>query len=172
MEFYNIHLVAVKQASRKLFWLCAMCICQLPVSSHPQFGFGRNDVRSAPSAIVVRQLLPGQELIFSNSESPNSVESLTERPNVSGIYPVFVNNVPVYPTLTPFLPQTTTPSPQFLECIQRCPTTSEYNPVCANNRQMYGNAQKFNCARRCGANIEIVRRGTCMDLLRSQMTNT
>uniref|UniRef100_A0A1I8ND39 Uncharacterized protein n=1 Tax=Musca domestica TaxID=7370 RepID=A0A1I8ND39_MUSDO len=175
MAFYNcqwtrskfLRFSEILFALKVFLLLFVIHICHMPAAGHPQSGFrlGSNELRSAPSAIVVRKLLqPGQELIFSNSESSNSVESFTDAPNTGGTYPVFVNNVPVYPTLPPFLPRATTPSPEFLACIQRCPTTSEYNPICASNRQMYGNEQKFNCARRCGANIQIVRRGSCADL--------
>ncbi|CAD7003725.1 unnamed protein product [Ceratitis capitata] len=52
----------------------------------------------------------------------------------------------------------------FLDCFGNCPTTSEYNPICASNQQQYQNPQKFDCARRCGADIQIVRRGACEGL--------
>ncbi|TMW48164.1 hypothetical protein DOY81_006753 [Sarcophaga bullata] len=63
-----------------------------------------------------------------------------------------------------FIPSATTSTPEFLDCFARCPTTSEYNPVCANNRQQYHNEQKFFCAKRCGQDIQIVRHGSCMGL--------
>ncbi|XP_037825987.1 uncharacterized protein LOC119613981 [Lucilia sericata] len=66
--------------------------------------------------------------------------------------------------MVPFIAAATTPTPQFLDCFSRCPTTSEFNPICASNREQYGNEQKFNCARQCGADIEIVRRGSCEGL--------
>lgn len=36
------------------------------------------------------------------------------------------------------------------QCVQDCPSTSEYNPVCGNNNITYFNKGKFDCARRCG----------------------
>lgn len=143
------------------FIIVLSCYCGL---SKQQFGFpepfpNRVSSQSAPSAVKVSQWLPaGQELVFSNSESTNNVgsSSTTQRPNSSPSAPVFVNNVPVIATLVPFMPTATTASPSFLACFERCPTTSEYNPICANNRQLYGNEQKFNCARLCGAGKLIV----------------
>lgn len=66
---------------------------------------------------------------------------------------VIVNNQPTVPTMVPFMERATTPTPQFLDCFSRCPTTSEFNPVCASNREQYGNEQKFICAQRCGAGM-------------------
>lgn len=85
-------------------------------------------------------LNPGQELLFATT---------TQAPVQNSI--VFVNNQPAVPTMVPFIPAATTPTPQFLDCFSRCPTTSEFNPICASNREQYGNEQKFNCARQCGA---------------------
>ena len=53
-------------------------------------------------------------------------------------------------TTVQFIPFATTPTPEFLECFIHCPTTSQYDPVCASNRQQYHNEQKFICAKRCG----------------------
>lgn len=55
----------------------------------------------------------------------------------------------IQPT-TPFILTATAPTPEFLDCFGHCPTTSEYNPICASNRQQYHNEQKFLCARHCG----------------------
>ncbi|XP_065360697.1 uncharacterized protein LOC135954451 isoform X1 [Calliphora vicina] len=98
-------------------------------------------------------LSPGQQLVFATTTSSPQDNSV-----------VFVNNQPAVPTMVPFIPAATTPTPQFLDCFSRCPTTSEFNPICASNREQYGNEQKFNCARQCGAAIEIVRRGSCEGL--------
>lgn len=71
-------------------------------------------------------------------------------PAASDTAGVLLNNRPANPTLPPFIPRRTTPTPEYLRCLQNCPTTSEVNPVCASNREQYGNEQKFNCARNCG----------------------
>ncbi|XP_030557363.1 uncharacterized protein LOC115760247 isoform X2 [Drosophila novamexicana] len=81
---------------------------------------------------------------------------------------VLVNNEPVVGTMTPFVSAAPAPTQQFLDCFGRCPTTPEYNPICASNRQMYLNEQKFNCALFCGADIRIVRRGSCQGLFPMQ----
>ncbi|XP_015033315.2 uncharacterized protein LOC26529100 [Drosophila willistoni] len=76
---------------------------------------------------------------------------------------VLVNNRRIPGTIAPFV---TLPPPtqQFLDCFGSCPTTPEYNPICGSNMQLYLNEQKFNCARFCGADIQIVRRGSCEGL--------
>ncbi|KRF81597.1 uncharacterized protein [Drosophila virilis] len=81
---------------------------------------------------------------------------------------VLVNNEPVVGTMTPFVSAAPAATQQFLDCFGRCPTTPEYNPICASNRQMYLNEQKFNCALFCGADIRIVRRGSCQGLFPMQ----
>ncbi|XP_013115640.1 uncharacterized protein LOC106093172 [Stomoxys calcitrans] len=150
---------------------CIVCLTnqqQFPFpGSFPTFLQSRLNPSLAKNS---RWLPPGQQLVFSRNEDnvERAGSETTASPMGTTSNPVFVNNVPVIPTLAPFLPTVTTASPQHLECIRQCPTTSEYNPICASNRQMYGNEQKFNCARNCGADIQIVRRGSCEGLV--QMT--
>ncbi|XP_075161000.1 uncharacterized protein LOC142233833 [Haematobia irritans] len=140
-------------------WCCGHALAQQQ-SNVPERGLHRV---SSPSLIKVNHwLLPGQELVFSTIESNQQNNGLTSSTPSSS---VIVNNVPVNPTIVPFIPMATTSTPEFLECIRLCPTTSEYNPICASNRVVYGNEQKFNCAQSCGADIRIVRRGTCTGLL-------
>lgn len=112
-------------------------------------------------------LQPGQELVFSrggNSGYTHGDNNFNNNNDNVGDYNGYyktdntggndvVNDNQLRPTRVPFIPHATAATPQFLECLQRCPTTSEYNPVCASNRQMYGNEQKFNCARSCGAGM-------------------
>ncbi|XP_052847921.1 uncharacterized protein LOC128259535 [Drosophila gunungcola] len=76
---------------------------------------------------------------------------------------VLVNNVKIPGAITPFVP-VPPPTQEFLNCFGSCPTTSQYNPICGSNMQLYLNEQKFNCARFCGADIQIVRRGSCEGL--------
>lgn len=100
-------------------------------------------VTTTPKPTTLR---PGQELVFvtTTSEAPaNTV--------------VYVNNQPTVPTMVPFKPIATTSTPEFLLCLSKCPTTSEFNPICATNREVYGNEQKFNCARHCGTGIKLLR---------------
>ncbi|XP_053955653.1 uncharacterized protein LOC128861508 [Anastrepha ludens] len=114
---------------------------------------------------------PGQPLIFSNEGQQTPSQTTTPRTqqssNIGDSDVVFINNRPMVATMAPFTARTTA-SPQFLNCFGSCPTTSEYNPVCASNQQQYQNQQKFDCARRCGADIQIVRRGSCEGLFPMQ----
>ncbi|KAM7355515.1 uncharacterized protein ACRADG_001541 [Cochliomyia hominivorax] len=153
------------------FIFVIVCSCCLQISlQKPQFGFNRFNQFSPfgpnfrrhfrqnnfnPQSGLNNQnwLNPGQELLFATTTSSPIQNSV-----------VFVNNQPAVPTMVPFIPAATTPTPQFLDCFSRCPTTSEFNPICASNREQYGNEQKFNCARQCGADIQIVRRGSCQGL--------
>uniref|UniRef100_A0A1B0CK96 Kazal-like domain-containing protein n=2 Tax=Lutzomyia longipalpis TaxID=7200 RepID=A0A1B0CK96_LUTLO len=57
---------------------------------------------------------------------------------------------------------TNLPSETFLRCVDNCPTTSEYNPVCGSDMQSYHNMAKFGCAVSCGARIRVIRVGTCL----------
>lgn len=36
------------------------------------------------------------------------------------------------------------------ECVRRCPTLSNYNPVCGSDNITYTNEQRFRCAQQCG----------------------
>ncbi|EDW32983.1 GL16115 [Drosophila persimilis] len=58
-------------------------------------------------------------------------------------------------------PQPTTQSPQYLACLQSCPATSEYNPICGSDNVNYYNGGKFDCAVRCGQNIRRIHLGAC-----------
>ncbi|KAH8235279.1 hypothetical protein KR032_011977, partial [Drosophila birchii] len=40
--------------------------------------------------------------------------------------------------------------PRYLACLQTCPATSEYNPICGSDNNNYYNLNKFNCAVTCG----------------------
>lgn len=47
-------------------------------------------------------------------------------------------------------PTTTTQTPRVRQCIARCITTMEYNPICGSNRIQYQNRSALTCARTCG----------------------
>ncbi|XP_016957560.1 uncharacterized protein LOC108029649 isoform X2 [Drosophila biarmipes] len=104
-------------------------------------------------------------LIFQTSSNPLYDAALTTpRPNFSASSKlVLVNNVRIPGDITPFV-SAPAPSQEFLNCFGSCPTTSQYSPICGSNMQQYMNEQKFNCARFCGADIQIVRRGSCEGL--------
>ncbi|TMW52787.1 hypothetical protein DOY81_002121 [Sarcophaga bullata] len=58
----------------------------------------------------------------------------------------------------------TTASPQYLACLQNCPSTMEYNPVCGSDNQNYHNSGRLSCAQRCGKDVAALRIGTCAPL--------
>ncbi|XP_020801635.1 uncharacterized protein LOC110178745 [Drosophila serrata] len=51
--------------------------------------------------------------------------------------------------------------PRYLACLQMCPKTSEYNPICGSDNNNYYNQNIFNCAVRCGLDIQRVHQGIC-----------
>ncbi|KAH8252151.1 hypothetical protein KR026_008876 [Drosophila bipectinata] len=109
-------------------------------------------------------------LIFQTTSSSLDLVGTTRPPPISAASSnnwVLVNNMRVRGGITPFVPAPP-PTPEFLDCFGRCPTTPQYTPICGSNMQLYLNEQKFNCARFCGADIQIVRRGSCEGLF--QMT--
>ncbi|XP_005178654.1 putative transcriptional regulator cudA isoform X2 [Musca domestica] len=55
----------------------------------------------------------------------------------------------------------TTASPQFLSCLQSCPSTMEYNPICGSDNINYHNNGRLVCAQRCGKNVSALRSGIC-----------
>ncbi|KAH8365488.1 hypothetical protein KR093_001274 [Drosophila rubida] len=118
------------------------------------------------SAVISTAQIPGQDfLIFAHTTDAPPTAATTVRS--TGDY-VLVNNMPVVGTMAPFVTAASAPSPQYLDCFGRCPTTSEYNPICGSDRQLYLNEQKFNCARSCGRDVQIVRRGSCQGLFPMQ----
>ncbi|XP_026752151.2 circumsporozoite protein-like isoform X1 [Galleria mellonella] len=54
-----------------------------------------------------------------------------------------------------------TESPSQRQCVQDCPATPEYQPVCGSNNVTYFNAGKFVCARNCGIRVYVLRQGMC-----------
>ncbi|XP_061399465.1 DIS3-like exonuclease 2 [Musca vetustissima] len=59
-----------------------------------------------------------------------------------------VNNGISSTTVAPNTP--TTASPQYLLCLQSCPSTMEYNPICGSDNINYHNNGRLVCAQRCG----------------------
>ncbi|EDW11677.2 uncharacterized protein LOC6576243 [Drosophila mojavensis] len=118
-------------------------------------------------ALITADLVASQDFLIFAATTGSPL--MTTRPTVrsTGDF-VLVNNSPVVGTMTPFITNAAAPTQAFINCFGRCPTTPEYNPICASNRQLYLNEQKFNCARFCGADIRIVRRGSCEGLFPMQ----
>ncbi|XP_068634040.1 uncharacterized protein [Battus philenor] len=47
------------------------------------------------------------------------------------------------------------------QCIESCPTTSEYNPICGTNNVTYQNRGRMECAKACGVDVELKRLSPC-----------
>ncbi|XP_038214691.1 putative uncharacterized protein DDB_G0282499 [Zerene cesonia] len=53
------------------------------------------------------------------------------------------------------------PSVDQTQCVQDCPTSTRYNPLCGSDNITYFNREKFECAVKCGIDVMIVRKGPC-----------
>ncbi|EDW12649.1 uncharacterized protein LOC6577240 [Drosophila mojavensis] len=73
----------------------------------------------------------------------------------------FIRGQPVTSPRPSTTAQPTTASPRMLACIQTCPATSEYNPICGSDGVNYYNEGRLNCAIRCGQNVRSVHLGVC-----------
>ncbi|KAM8710961.1 hypothetical protein ACLKA7_017574 [Drosophila subpalustris] len=73
----------------------------------------------------------------------------------------FVRGRPIEDRVSTTTAAPTTASPRVLACIQSCPATSEYNPVCGSDNVNYYNEGRFNCAVRCGQNVRRLHLGIC-----------
>ncbi|XP_075160134.1 kaz1-ORFB [Haematobia irritans] len=72
--------------------------------------------------------------------------------------------LPATPATTAAPNTPTTASPQYLACLQGCPSTMEYNPICGTDNINYHNNGRLTCAQRCGKNVSALRAGTCSPL--------
>ncbi|XP_076241650.1 uncharacterized protein LOC143183805 [Calliopsis andreniformis] len=43
----------------------------------------------------------------------------------------------------------------FKECIENCPTSTEYEPLCGTDNVEYINPEAIACAQRCGIDVKI-----------------
>ncbi|XP_076651508.1 uncharacterized protein LOC143358332 [Halictus rubicundus] len=47
------------------------------------------------------------------------------------------------------------------ECVNNCPRTLEYNPLCGTDMMLYSNPGHLNCAVMCGKDVRINYYGPC-----------
>ncbi|XP_045768098.1 putative mediator of RNA polymerase II transcription subunit 26 isoform X4 [Maniola jurtina] len=85
----------------------------------------------------------------------NEPDVITEKVAILGL-PVTVSNET---TQKPLVNAST--SSAMKQCVQDCPSTSEYNPVCGSNNITYFNEGKMECARFCGIDVVTQRNGAC-----------
>ncbi|KAL3277014.1 hypothetical protein HHI36_012376 [Cryptolaemus montrouzieri] len=126
-------------------------------NGHRRFNFGEDD----------------DSIVFNDDEFNWRRPFATSKPSP---FPKQPPNMPRQPSLFPDIwdRSTTTPLPPVSStfaipgmetrrpiCEENCPTTPEYNPVCADDNLTYSNIGRFNCAVRCGKQIKIQFRGAC-----------
>ncbi|KAG5668866.1 hypothetical protein PVAND_016786 [Polypedilum vanderplanki] len=60
------------------------------------------------------------------------------------------------------------------DCVDSCimTTPGQYDPVCGSDEQDYHNEQRLDCARDCGVEVTLLRRGTCVSLLSAVVLGT
>ncbi|XP_063989409.1 uncharacterized protein LOC135168797 isoform X2 [Diachasmimorpha longicaudata] len=63
---------------------------------------------------------------------------------------------------------TTTPSPAMTRCMQNCPVTGQYNPVCGSDNVVYSNIGKLECAASCGTPVTFRHFGQCSSNVRGK----
>nr|XP_034827318.1 GATA zinc finger domain-containing protein 14-like [Maniola hyperantus] len=99
--------------------------------------------------------LPNGNLPLLQYPLTNVPDITTEKVAILGL-PVTISNET---TQKPLVNAST--SSAMKQCVQDCPSTSEYNPVCGSNNITYFNEGKIKCARRCGIDIPTQRNGAC-----------
>uniref|UniRef100_A0A2A4K104 Kazal-like domain-containing protein n=1 Tax=Heliothis virescens TaxID=7102 RepID=A0A2A4K104_HELVI len=97
-----------------------------------------------------------------NNTPPNQKLS-TNNPNNNDTAAILGKPVIVPPTTSPgqdVLDNSTAVATQK-KCVQDCPSTSEYDPICGTNNVTYMNPGRFDCAKKCGLNVSLYKRGRC-----------
>ncbi|CAH0587052.1 unnamed protein product [Chrysodeixis includens] len=76
--------------------------------------------------------------------------------------PAILTEMTPEPETTPSLDEgPPTLSPEIINCLETCPATPEFNPVCGTNFVMYENEGRLFCAKSCGIDVSILRRSLC-----------
>ncbi|XP_068617245.1 uncharacterized protein [Battus philenor] len=80
----------------------------------------------------------------------------------TGTSPTQAQVQPVQPNVSTTDNNTNTLSEADIQqCIQGCPVTPEFNPVCGSNRVTYSNPGRLICAQACGVNVNLLRTSPC-----------
>ncbi|CAH0406961.1 unnamed protein product [Chilo suppressalis] len=74
--------------------------------------------------------------------------------------PVFIPTTTISSSQVTFTDSDITTASQK-ECVQNCPTSSEYNPVCGTDGVAYFNPGRLVCAQNCGISVFEARQGNC-----------
>lgn len=81
---------------------------------------------------------------------PNNQNNVNINSNINSNSNNNSNQQTIGSTTTAAPTTATTASPQYLNCLQNCPSTSEYNPICGSDSIDYHNSGRLSCAQRCG----------------------
>ncbi|XP_022815154.1 sporozoite surface protein 2-like [Spodoptera litura] len=94
------------------------------------------------------------------SDSQGGVPNNNETAGILG-KPVIVPPELVTTAPDETVPDNSTEDATKKKCVQDCPSTSEYNPVCGTDNVTYINPGKFLCAQNCGVAVQLLQRGRC-----------
>ncbi|CAG4990155.1 unnamed protein product [Parnassius apollo] len=100
-----------------------------------------------------------QEPQHIKNEPEKNYENVTTEPSAILGLPILISTSESNPDRVVFATSSETPSQK--QCIQDCESSSAYSPVCGSNNVTFFNEEKFICARNCGINIYILKRGAC-----------
>ncbi|XP_045494922.1 GATA zinc finger domain-containing protein 14-like isoform X1 [Colias croceus] len=112
-------------------------------------GFNRGPAQESPFNTGFRH----EALQYPNQSGLTDDSASTDKVAILG-HPVIISNI--------------TPPAEFkrgpldpTQCVQDCPTSTRYEPVCGSDNITYYNREKFECAVKCGVDVMIVRKGPC-----------
>ncbi|XP_055842462.1 uncharacterized protein LOC129909401 [Episyrphus balteatus] len=93
--------------------------------------------------------------------SDNNAAIVETQPITSTTVAAQGNQDATSPTPVPPPVPVANPFQDYFDCISKCPTTAQYDPICGSDSVNYHNLGRLNCAAGCGVEVTMVRSGTC-----------